>query len=95
MKRNWRPDGWYRMIESPFMHDGVKMAREDPERALELELQHQAFRLGQEAGADAMLEAIWKSAKESPTGTFTFDINTINVFRGLRNEYIANKRGTG
>lgn len=40
------------------MHDGVKMAKEDPERALELELQHQAFRSGQEAGADAMLKAL-------------------------------------
>ena len=33
-----------------------------------------------EAGADALLEAIWKLAKDSPTGTFTFDTNTINIF---------------
>ena len=33
-----------------------------------------------EAGADAMLKAIWKMAKESPTGTFTFDMNTISIF---------------
>ena len=33
-----------------------------------------------EAGADAMLEAIWKMAKDSPTGTFIFDTNAINVF---------------
>ena len=32
-----------------------------------------------EAGADAMLEAIWKLAKESPAGTFTFDSNIINI----------------
>ena len=54
----WRPKNWWTMVESPYMHDGVKMAKENPERALELELQHQAFRGGQEAGADAMLEAI-------------------------------------
>ncbi len=33
-----------------------------------------------EAGADAMLEALWRMAKESPTGTFTFDTDTINVY---------------
>ena len=32
------------------------------------------------AGADAYEAAIWKMAKESPTGIFTFDTNTINVF---------------
>ncbi len=32
-----------------------------------------------EAGADAYEEAIWKMAKESPTGTFTFDTHEINV----------------
>ena len=35
---------------------------------------HEAF----EAGADAYEEGIWKMAKESPTGTFTFDTHTIN-----------------
>ena len=38
------------------------------------------FDSGVEAGADALYEAIWKMAKDSPTGTFTFDTNTINVF---------------
>lgn len=33
-----------------------------------------------EAGADAMLEAIWKMAQESPTKTFTFDANMHQVF---------------
>ena len=31
-----------------------------------------------EAGADAYEEGIWKMAKESPTGTFTFDTHVIN-----------------
>ncbi len=34
-----------------------------------------------EAGADAMLEAIWKLAEESPTKTFTFDKNHFHVYR--------------
>jgi len=55
---NWRPEGWYSMVESPYMHNGVQMAKENPGRALELELQHEAFRIGQEAGANAMLEAL-------------------------------------
>ena len=33
-----------------------------------------------EAGADAYEVAIWKMASESPTGTFTFDTNVVNVF---------------
>ncbi len=41
--------------------------------------EHQARKIF-EAGADAMLEAIWKMAKESPTGTFAFDTHTINIF---------------
>jgi len=52
------------MVESPYMHDGVKMAKENPAKALELELEHQAFRKGQEAGADAMLEAIHEEIKK-------------------------------
>tara|TARA_Y100000310_G_C20553328_1_gene749242 strand:- start:504 stop:692 length:189 start_codon:yes stop_codon:yes gene_type:complete len=33
-----------------------------------------------EAGADAMLEALWKKARESPTRTFTLDANVVNIF---------------
>jgi hypothetical protein len=33
-----------------------------------------------EAGAAAMLEALWKLAKESPIGTFTLDSNIINIY---------------
>ena len=39
-----------------------------------------------EAGADAMLEAIWEMAKESPTGKFTFDMATINVYASEEKE---------
>ncbi len=59
----YRPEGFEDSIQNPFMYDGVKMARDDPRKALELELQHQAFRMGQEAGADAMLEALRKEGK--------------------------------
>jgi hypothetical protein len=33
-----------------------------------------------EAGADAMLEGIWKMAEESLTKTFIFDANTKNIY---------------
>ena len=33
-----------------------------------------------EAGADAMLEALFKLAKESPTGKFEIDSHGVNVF---------------
>lgn len=58
MKDKWRPEGWHDMVGSPYMHDGVEMMMRNPTKALELELQHQAFRKGQEAGADAMLDAV-------------------------------------
>ena len=32
-----------------------------------------------EAGADAYEEAIWKMARESPTGTFIFDTNIVGI----------------
>jgi len=35
-----------------------------------------------EAGADAMLETLWKLAEESPTKTFTLDANVISIYRG-------------
>lgn len=37
-----------------------------------------------EAGADAILKAIWELAKDSPAGTFTFDTNTINIFEEVK-----------
>ena len=40
---------------------------------------HQAY----EAGADAMLDAIWKLAEESPTKTFTFDASCLaHIYEG-------------
>ena len=34
-----------------------------------------------EAGADAMYNALWKMAEESPTKTFTLDANVIRMNR--------------
>ena len=34
-----------------------------------------------EAGADAMYDALWKMAEESPTKTFTLGANVVNVFK--------------
>ncbi len=33
-----------------------------------------------EAGADAIIEALFKLAKESPTGTFVFDSRVVNIY---------------
>ena len=69
-----RPDNW----ENPFtklLQKAMNLQADNfPYRDVKAE--EKAF----EAGADAMLEAIWKMAKDSPTGTFTFDTNTINIF---------------
>ena len=39
-----------------------------------------------EAGADAMLAAIWQMAKDSSTGTFVFDSHGMHIFVGRRLE---------
>lgn len=62
---NYRPPDWDKLKAEIFGDVAIHTAHED-------------FLV--EAGADAMLEAIWKLAKNSPTGTFTFDTNTINIF---------------
>ena len=63
----WRPKNWY----NPF---SIKV---DPLHMGDQEPNFTNF----EAGADAMLEAIWKLAEESPTKTFTFDKNHFHVYR--------------
>lgn len=35
-----------------------------------------------EAGADAMLDALFRMAQESPTGTFVLDSNVITICQG-------------
>lgn len=40
---------------------------------------HTAY-LNREVGADAMLEALFKLAKESPTGTFTIDSREYHIY---------------
>ena len=39
-----------------------------------------------ENGADAILKAMFKLAKDSPTGTFTIDSHIINIFGDRVNE---------
>ena len=56
----WRPDGWKDRKENALV------ATTD---SLERALQAVSF----ETGADAILAAIWKMARESCTGTFVFD----------------------
>ena len=64
MERNWRPDNW------------------DTKRATIKAGSDYYIKNGKamnefgffEAGADALYEAIWKLAEESPTGTYTFVI---------------------
>jgi len=67
--KEWRADGW----ENPFCkicwwrHDRPK---EYCERC------NCIF----EAGAHAMLKALWKMAEESPTKTFTIDSMVISIY---------------
>jgi len=66
---HWRPKNW-----ASIKYYNISREIYDTH---EVELGYQFF----EAGADAILEAIFKLAEESPTKTFTFDAQFINIFR--------------
>ena len=69
MSDDWRPKGW----ENP-----IPVILPIPDNFQEGGAWHKHLLF--EAGADAMLEALWKLAKESPTGTFVFDSNTVTIY---------------
>ena len=56
---SWRPNDW----ENPYFLKDVDGGHYNKYPEFEV----------YEAGADAMLKAIWALAEESPTGTFTLD----------------------
>jgi len=61
----WRPEGW----DNPYL--GVDEDGFDKE--------YQGYD-SYEAGADEMLEGLFKMARESPTGTFTIDVREQNKY---------------
>ena len=69
----YRPEGWPE-IPCNTCEDAVI---DDYGYACEPSCGERARYFNFEAGADAYEEAIWKMAKESPTGTFTFDTNAV------------------
>ena len=63
----WRPEGWenpYKPVVGKVYSVGFDETPCD----------------SYETGADALWDALWKMAKESPTGTFTIDSNVVNVY---------------
>ena len=68
MTDTWRPKGW----KNPFCESCWWRLKDREEYCQKCNCLY-------EAGAEAMLEAIWKLAEESPTGTFTFDSCSVNV----------------
>ncbi len=72
-EKGWRPKGW--KTPSDLADDRPWVDELYPEFCADL----------YEAGADAMYEALWKLAEESPTKTFTIDANLYQVFGRRRN----------
>jgi len=64
----WRPDNWEYQKKTIIDIDA------HPEKTWDV-AHSCGWADGYEAGADAILEAIWKLAEESPTKTFFFDAN--------------------
>jgi len=72
---NWRPGGWL----NPYLERHIVRVRG---------IQHlvNTYPYGDnaeiyEAGADAMLEKLFKLADESPTGKFTIESASVNIFQ--------------
>ncbi len=61
----YRPKDWEKLGEHACSGDGCLECRDYTNK---------------EAGADAILEAIWKMAKESPTGKFEIDSHIVNIY---------------
>lgn len=68
MKKPWRPPDWKNPNE--VYHDAFDILTVQ-------DAEYDAY----EAGADALLEALFQMAKESPTKTFTIDSRVINIFQ--------------
>ena len=66
----WRPEGWdaEAIVVGTYQELTIESIAEKERNLVE-------------AGADAMLRAIWQLAAESPTGTFTMDSRSVNIFR--------------
>jgi len=60
-----RPKGWV----TPFEEEGDILDNYLARRKIDFE-----------SGADAYEAALWKMAKESPTGTYTIDSHAVNIF---------------
>ena len=67
MWKNNRPEGW----NNPYHKEGMALPENIP---------WLVFYDCYEAGADNILSAIWKMAKESPTGIFFFDSNITQAY---------------
>jgi len=74
---NWRPPNWGK---DPCY--GCKNRDEDRWGFVcDISCGRHSAHMNFEAGADAILKALWKLAEESPTKTFTLDANVVSIYR--------------
>jgi hypothetical protein len=82
----WRPEGWennYEVAQKEVEKELKKAGVNLPEKVY-TKTSDEIICAAFEDGADEMLDALFKLAKESPTGTFTIDSRgiTINLVGG-------------
>lgn len=83
MNKEWRPEGW----DNPHSKAHVKDAEwRFPTQNIYFNQAYHEFavfarhrRLAYEAGADAMLDKLFKLAEESPTKTFEIDSRVVTI----------------
>ena len=73
MSKEWRPGNWVKERNTYFEQN-------QPQKPY-----YKTRQRDYEAGADAMLEALFKLASESSTGTFVIDSKAVNIY-GDNNE---------
>ena len=82
----WRPEGWVNPHKIIKMVDfSRKLVQTKCFSSISDALARQLEEV-YEAGADAMLEELFRLAKGSPTGSFTIDSNEIHIYQAERRQ---------
>lgn len=79
--KDWRPPDW-EVIKIIIEHYAEQFGEGDHEKWLITDDTRDLI----EAGADALLKALWKLAEESPTKTFTIDARGIHIYKAGKDD---------
>jgi len=76
--KRWRPKNWSNPFISERDYFNKKYGHQEGDSVSNRDI------ADFEAGADALWDALWKLAEESPTKTFTIDSNEVSVYENKK-----------